>query len=175
MYTKYSRLFLQLACFTVFLFVSVSPVSAADKTKAKPAAKSTKASSTKSKSAKAKPTPLPPVVTEEAVRASFDVFTIEWMDKLSKTEEFHRTQQLKISQHERGFVAEYVGYLPQRFIEVKKTESKETPFVGMLTYYEKTLRCVGKTKEEAMQGPFEQAETIPVREIFRFTKGKWQY
>jgi hypothetical protein len=26
-----------------------------------------------------------------------------------------------------------------------------------------------------MQGPFEQAETIPVREIFRFTKGKWHY
>jgi len=58
---------------------------------------------------------------------------------------------------------------------VKKTEYRDTPFVGTLTYYERTLRCSGKTQEEALQGPFEQVGTSPVREIFRFTKGKWVY
>ena len=56
---------------------------------------------------------------------------------------------IKVSQTGESFSAEYVGYLPQRFIEVKKTTSTETPFVGTLTYYERTLRCTGKTKETA--------------------------
>jgi hypothetical protein len=58
---------------------------------------------------------------------------------------------------------------------VKKTDSKETPFVGILTYFEKTMRCVGKTKEEALKGPFQPSDSKQVSEIFRFTKGKWMY
>jgi len=119
---------------------------------------------------------VPPLVdlTEEAVQTSFDAFTIEWMKKLSDTEEFHRTQAV-VSQSPEGFAAEYVGYLPHRYIIIKKTDSKDTPFVGILTYYEKTMRCVGKTKEEALKGPFEASDSQQVSEIFRFTKGKWVY
>jgi hypothetical protein len=140
--------------------------------KSKP--KSPKAAKSTSKRAKAKP-PAAATVTEDAALASFDTFTIEWMDKLSRTEEFQRTQRVKIAESPEGFSAEYIGYLPHRYIVVKKTSSKATPFVGILTYFEKTLRCRGKTKEEALQGPFEQVETNLVSEIFRFTKGKWEY
>src|SRR5205823_7096187 len=126
------------------------------------------------KPAKTAPAP-PPLIdlTEEAVQTSFDAFTIEWMKKLSDTEEFHRTQTVTVSESAEGFAAEYVGYLPHRYIIIKKTESKDTPFVGILTYYEKTMRCVGKTKEEALKGPFEASDSQQVSEIFRFTKGKW--
>jgi hypothetical protein len=72
-------------------------------------------------------------------------------------------------------LAEYIGYLPHRYITVKKTSSKDTPFVGILTYFEKTLRCTGKNREEATRGPFQQVDTSQVAEIFRFTKGKWKY
>jgi len=121
-------------------------------------------------------TPPPLVdVSEEAVQTSFDVFTIEWMKKLSNTEEFHRTQGITVNQAPDGFTAEYTGYFPHRYIIVKKTESKETPYVGILTYFEKTMRCVGKTKEEALKGPFEASDSQQVSEIFRFTKGQWKY
>src|SRR5581483_8147402 len=107
-----------------------------------------------------------PAVDEATVRTTFETFTQEWMAKLAEAEEYHRTQRMKITENSDGFSAEYVGYLPQRFIEVKKTEYVDTPYIGTLTYYERTLRCTGKTKEQALQGPFEQVETSPVREIF---------
>jgi hypothetical protein len=114
-------------------------------------------------------------ITQDHALASFETFTVDWMTKLAQTEEFQRTQRMQVSQASEGFTAEYIAYLPDRYIVVKKTASKDTPFVGILTYYEKVLRCVGKTKEEATKGPFNQADVRQVSEIFRFTKGKWVY
>lgn len=158
---------------TIVLAESQSKTSVQKSTKAK----STKAKKTRSKaSAKKAPPALVVIVVDEAVvHSSFDTFTQDWMKKLAEAEEYHRLELLKVSQSGESFSAEYIGYLPQRFIEVKKTTSTETPFIGTLTYYERTLRCTGKTKETAAQGPFEQVETTPVKEIFRFTKGKWVY
>jgi hypothetical protein len=138
-------------------------------------AKSTKAKTTKSKTSAKKTPPAPVVIDEAVVQSSFETFTLDWMKKLAEAEEYHRQEQLKVSQNGESFSAEYVGYLPQRFVEVKKTTSTETPFIGTLTYYERTLRCTGKTEAAAAQGPFEQVETTPVKEIFRYTKGKWVY
>lgn len=158
-------LFFLLLSITSFLGVS-QLVSAADHAAAKTAGKP------------AKRKPAPPVsaaTAEDAALASFDTFTIEWMKKLVQTEEFQRTERVKVTQSAEGFSAEYIGYLPHRYITVKKTSSKDTPFVGILTYFEKTLQCTGKTREEAVRGPFQQVDTSQVAEIFRFTKGQWKY
>lgn len=181
--TSWKRLF-SLLCTTLLLFAAPMTVLAESQaknsvkksTKAKVTkAKSTKAKKTKSRTSAKKAPPAPGVIDEAVVQSSFDTFTQDWMKKLAETEEFHRQEHLKVSQSGETFAAEYVGYLPQRFIEVKKTTSTETPYIGTLTYYERTLRCMGNTKEVAAQGPFEQVETTPVKEIFRFTKGKWVY
>jgi hypothetical protein len=127
------------------------------------------------KGGKRKSLPSAAAITEDHALASFETFTVEWMMKLAQTEEFQRTQRMQVSQASEGFTAEYIGYIPHRYIVVKKTKSKDTPFVGILTYYEKILRCAGKTKEEAVKGPFNQADVRQVSEIFRFTKGKWVY
>ena len=97
------------------------------------------------------------------------------MQKLAGTEEFQRTQRAQVTESPEGVSAEYVGYLPHRYLIVKKTGSTITPFIGILTYFEQTLQCVGKTREEALQGPWHQIDTRQVSEIFRFTKGKWEY
>ncbi|MSQ47554.1 MAG: hypothetical protein EXR78_04055 [Deltaproteobacteria bacterium] len=137
--------------------------------------RTTKAKMTRAKASTKKAPPAPAVIDEAAVQSSFETFTLDWMKKLTEAEEYHRRELLKVSQSGDIFSAEYVGYLPQRFVAVKKTTSTETPFIGTLTYYERTLRCTGKTKDAATQGPFEQVETTPVMEIFRFTNGKWVY
>jgi hypothetical protein len=154
----------------------MSTARAEEKTPApvKKATKSTKVAA-KKPATKAIPDPPLPEVTEDTALAAFDTFTIEWMKKLAQTEEFQRTSKVKVTESPEGFLAEYIGYFPHRYITIKKTESKDTPFVGILTYYEKTMRCSGKTKEEAIQGPFEPAGQQQVSEIFRFTKGKWAY
>lgn len=119
----------------------------------------------------------PPSAGEEAedrARTSFDVFTRQWMKKLAKTEDFQK-KRMNITQTQEGFVAEYTGYLPYRYTRIKLTQSEATPFIGVLTYYKKTMRSVGKTKKQAINGLFEHAETSQVSEIFRYTKGEWVY
>jgi hypothetical protein len=142
----------------------------AKKTDKKPVAKQTKAKKAAPPQAKESPK-----IDENTARTTFETFTQEWMAKLAEAEEFQRTQRIKVTQVQDGYSAEYEGYLPQRILEVKKTDYEDTPFIGTLTYYQRTLRCTGKTKEQAIQGPFEQVGTSAVREIFRFTKGKWVY
>jgi hypothetical protein len=161
----------------LLLLLISSPILAADQNSVpatKPSAKASRVAANKPAKGKTAPPPLVDL-NEEAAQTSFDAFTIAWMKKLSEAEEFHRTEKVKVSQSSEGFAAEYVGYFPHRYIIVKKTDSKETPFVGILTYFEKTLRCVGKTKEEALKGPFQETDSQQVSEIFRFTKGKWIY
>ncbi len=111
---------------------------------------------------------------EDWARASFDVFTRKWMQKLARTEDFLK-KGMQIRQTQEGFVAEYTGYLPYRYTKIKQTQSKAIPFIGILTYYKKTMRSVGKTEKQATNGLFEHAETSQVSEIFRYTKGEWVY
>ena len=122
----------------------------------------------------ASPAPSAGEEAEDHARASFDVFTRKWMQKLAKTEDFQK-KRMQITQTQQGFVAEYTGYLPYRYTRIKLTQSKATPFIGILTYYKKTMRSVGETKKQALNGLFEQAGTSQVSEIFRYTKGEWVY
>ena len=171
----YQKSFLFIVLVITSLFISSGLAHANEKkTSKKPAAKQTKKKSTASRT-KAASKAAAKVDDESIAHSTFETFTQEWMTKLVEAEEFQRTQKVKVIQISDGYSAEYIGYLPQRVIEVKKTAYKDTPFVGTLTYHERTLRCIGKTKEQALQGPFEQIQTSPVREIFRFTKGKWVY
>lgn len=123
------------------------------------------------------PPPAPPPVksasqlAEEAAQASFDTFTAEWIKKRTRAQQAHR----KITKARAGFVVEYAEALPTRFLKVKKTASEVTPFIGILSYYQKTFRSTGKTKKKALGGPFEERETQSVSEIFRYTEGKWVY
>ena len=120
------------------------------------------------------PASSPAEEAEDRARTSFDVFTRKWMQKLARTEDFLK-KRMQIRQTQEGFVAEYSGYLPYRYTRIKLTQSKTTPFIGILTYYKKTMRSVGKTKKQAINGLFEHAETSQVSEIFRYTKGEWVY
>ncbi|MBM4256350.1 MAG: hypothetical protein FJ147_10670 [Deltaproteobacteria bacterium] len=154
---------------------------AAEKTTKKPVAKQVTAVKPAKQTTKAKKprgaaqAKAPVKFDEDTARTTFETFAREWMAKLAEAEEFQRAKKIKVTETPDGYSAEYIGYLPERSIQVRKTESTDTPFVGTLTYYERTLRCTGKTKEQAIQGPFEQVGTSPVLEIFRFTKGKWVY
>ena len=118
----------------------------------------------------------PPVLTESereavAVQTSFDSFTAEWISQRAKAQKaYHKVKKLK-----KGFSAEYVELLPRRFLKVKKTESEETPYIGILSYYKKTFRSTAKTKKAALEGPFVDLGTGSVSEIFRYSGGKWVY
>src|SRR5262245_23220380 len=113
---SWQRLF-SLVCCAFFVFAGVSLTQAETNTKAA----KTKTAKTKTPPPPSKKAPTAPVIDEAAVHSSFEIFTQEWMKKLAEAEEYHRTDLIKISQNGEIFHAEYVGYLPQRFIEVKRT------------------------------------------------------
>lgn len=108
-------------------------------------------------------------------RLSFEMFTRLWMKKLMAAEQFQKNERLTVTETADGVVAEYAGYLPDRDTTVKATTSAVTPFIGILRYYRTTMRSVGKTKRQAVRGPFEQADKNRVSEIFRYTEGEWVY
>jgi len=135
---------------TFFLTYAFTPVGAAEPQKESKPKTVTKAKATKTAKSKAAAKAASPAVvfiTEDVALAAFDAFTIEWMKKLADTEDF-RKARAKVTPEAEGFSAKYTGYLPHRYIHVKKTESTDTPYVGILTYYEKTLRCSGKLKKK---------------------------
>jgi len=112
---------------------------------------------------------------ENKARHTFDDFTQDWMRKLIETEPFQRAKRVTVTKTVEGFVAEYTGYLPHRYTEVKSTKSPTTPFIGILTYYKKQMQSFGKTEQDALSGTYRQASTSEVSEIFRYTDGRWVY
>ena len=107
---------------------------------------------------------------------SFDAFSRQWMEKLSRAQSYRRSNRMRFEKTPRGFLAEYVGYdLASRQIRVKPTDSRPTPFIGVLTYNETVLRSFGRSREKAAQGPFTVVETRPVMEVFRYSAGRWEY
>lgn len=57
--------------------------------------------------------------------------------------------------------------------KVSRSQSKSTPFVGILSYREQVYESFAKAPEQFKQALFNVVEIIPNRHIFSYRKGKW--
>ena len=58
----------------------------------------------------------------------------------------------------------------------KKPEfSNAITYVGYMRYHEVNYACSGKTKEEAMAGPFKEVARQPLTELIKYQQGRWTY
>jgi len=57
--------------------------------------------------------------------------------------------------------------------KVRRSQSKSTPFVGVLSYREQVYESIARTPELFQDAPFDVVEIIPNRHIFSYRKGKW--
>jgi hypothetical protein len=108
------------------------------------------------------------------VESSFELFNQQWMEHLYRREEKNRAN-VACKQVDDAFVAEYTGYSRTFTGRTKKTDCKETPYIGILNYQEQTFVSRGKTYDEAINGQFKILQECPVTEIFSFSGGKWRY
>ena len=108
------------------------------------------------------------------VEASFKLFNQQWMEHLYNREEKSKAN-IACKKVDDAFVAEYTGYSRTFTGRTKKTDCKETPYVGILNYQEQTFVSRAKTYEEAINGQFKLLQECPVTEIFSFSGGKWRY
>jgi hypothetical protein len=108
------------------------------------------------------------------VDASFALFNQQWMEHLYSREEKSKAN-ISCKKVDDSFVAEYTGYSRTYTGRTKKTDCKETPYVGILNYQEQTFVSRARTYEEAINGQFKLFQECPVTEIFSFSGGKWRY
>jgi hypothetical protein len=108
------------------------------------------------------------------VEASFKLFNQQWMAHLYTREQKSKAN-IACKKVKDCFIAEYTGYSRTYSGRTKKTDSKETPYIGILNYQEQTFVSQARTYEEAINGQFKLLQECPVTEIFSFSRGKWRY
>lgn len=110
----------------------------------------------------------------DKVKESFEVFLKQWMKKLYGMEA-DNYMHLKLSNTGNMFRGEYIGYGLKYDYVVKRTNSAVTPYVGTVTYQQIKYVNTGASKKDILKGPFKIDSVTRVKEIFRYTGGKWLY
>ena len=113
-------------------------------------------------------------VAEIEVEKSFQEFNKQWMETKYKREASNK-KNLSCKKVKDYYRAEYTGYSRAYSSTIKKTTSKKTPYIGILSYKEKKFASYAKTFEGALRGPFDFVYKYPVKEIFIFSNGEWRY
>jgi hypothetical protein len=100
-----------------------------------------------------------------SVKASFDAFASDWMDRMQRVEDDNRRSPRMDSGR-----PSYRGYGDDFRVEIKPTGYAPAPYVGVLRYEEQTYGC-----SDARATQCRMVSRIPVRELFRYQDGRWVY
>lgn len=102
---------------------------------------------------------------------SFKKFCTEWIETLNK----YAASNMRCTQKESAYVAAYACCSKDFETTVKKAESQQSAYVGLLKYKETKYQNSAQTCEGAVQGPFTVLSECNVTQIFLYRKGRWQY
>lgn len=123
----------------------------------------------------------PPIVQTASSAADF----------ARKSKDFERFAKLKVQQLNRNYkysvehmeiVRQPDGWYRARYhliddttltFKVRRSQSAEIPYVGVLSYREQVFESVAATPEKIDQNLFALVEVIPNRHIFSYRKGAW--
>lgn len=113
---------------------------------------------------------------EADVEQSFERFAKSWMAKLEGINKLNsKNVGIKMSQPDGLYMGKYICYGPECKTSIKKTDSAETPYIGLIHYSEKQILKKGVNMQDALNDPGTTIEETPVTEIFRFSRGRWIY
>jgi hypothetical protein len=110
-----------------------------------------------------------------AILTSFESFSKGWMARLEKVNQQNSREAKSESAADGRMVGRYICYGPDCMREVRVTESKATPYVGIIRYAQKVMEKEGDTPQKMKADPGVQTSEIQVTEIFRYTGGRWVY
>jgi hypothetical protein len=101
----------------------------------------------------------------ERVKASFDSFASEWMERMQRVEDENRASP----KLDTG-TPTYRGYGDDFRVEIKPTGYAPAPYVGVLRYEERMYGCRDSGATECRV-----TSRMPVTELFRYQDGRWVY
>ena len=110
-----------------------------------------------------------------AILTSFEGFSKNWMARLERVNQQNLLGLKPEAAANDRVVGRYICYGPDCIREVRGTDSKATPYVGIIRYPQKVMEKEGDTLQKMKEHPGTQASEIQVTEIFRYTKGRWVY
>jgi hypothetical protein len=114
-------------------------------------------------------------VVPSAILTSFENFSKGWMARLEKVNQENSRDVKSEAVADGRMVGRYICYGPDCMREVRGTESKATPYVGIIRYAQKVMEKEGDTPKKMKEDPGVQTSEIQVTEIFRYTGGRWVY
>lgn len=111
----------------------------------------------------------------EEASAKFEVFAKDWLVK-SNRDMLYNASRKEVTQAGGVYKARYIELDGNTLsIEVKPSGHSHSPFIGTMTYVERTFECEGKTKAEAEKGSFACVKESRVAEIFRYSGNAWKF
>ncbi len=111
---------------------------------------------------------------DHALHAQFLDFSFSRIQILNRNF-MHNPDNIFVEPRDPFFVARYHKVEPASVtVEVKKTNSGMTPYIGVLRYTEIIYESNGGCSISVVEGPFSPVHYRKVTEIFRYVQNRWQ-
>jgi outer membrane biosynthesis protein TonB len=130
----------------------------------------------------AKPAPVPQNTVAmdvldvlDAIQRDLEIYAVAYLETMN-THIKPSIRDKEVAPAPEGFRARYRAIDPASLAtSYSVSENKAVAYVGRVRYHEVEYICLGKTREEALAGPFSEANRRPITEIVMHIRGKWTY
>lgn len=117
-----------------------------------------------------------PAAGGDKLKNSLDVFAKGCITSMNKQRRPGINQKEVKKQADGTYMARYMAVDPDSLeTRYKPTENKVILYIGHMNYHEVEYVCVGKSKEQALAGPFNETNREPITELVKYKAGKWTY
>ncbi len=112
--------------------------------------------------------------SEAQIQAELDSFVLHYVEKANKRMTVNRNKPRVIREGGK-FVASFTEIEPDSVnAELRHSRSKHFQYVARLRYQEVTYESEGRTRKEALKGPWRVVKMRRLTEMPRYAKGKWE-
>ena len=116
----------------------------------------------------------------DPLKLGLDAFAKDCILKMNRQRKPGINHKEVHTQPDGTYIARYMAVDPDSLItkyNPTKASNKEIKYIGILDYHEVEYVCIGKNKQQALAGPFNETNRTPVTELVKYkTKTKkWSY
>ena len=116
----------------------------------------------------------------DPLKMGLDAFAKDCILKMNRQRKPGINHKEVHTQPDGTYIARYMAVDPDSLItkyNPTKASNKEIKYIGILDYHEVEYVCIGKNKQQALAGPFNETNRTPVTELVKYkTKTKkWSY
>ena len=118
-----------------------------------------------------------PSAADDKLKQSLDVFAKDCVTRMNKQRRPGILQKEVKRQPDGSYVARYVAVDPDSLQTSYNPTSghKTIKYIGRMDYHEVEYLCTGKNQQQALAGPFNETNRVPLTELIKYKNNKWTY